>query len=101
MHYNVSNACKRGVDMKQITVRGVGNDLHQAIRNEAGKRGVSMNQAVLALLSEGLGLANGSRPQPIEYHDLDHMMGTWSQEEADEFEEHLKHQRTIDEALWL
>ncbi|HCG98565.1 MAG TPA: hypothetical protein DE036_01785 [Actinobacteria bacterium] len=34
------------------------------------------------------------------YHDLDSLAGTWSPEEAEEFERHLEEQRRIDEDVW-
>ena len=36
----------------------------------------------------------------IEHHDLDHLAGTWSPEEAREFEAALTEQRQIDPELW-
>ncbi len=86
--------------MKQLTVRGVNDDLHKALKREADRQGTSMNRVVLALLKEAMGVGNGNgRPQP-QFDDLDHLAGTWSQNEAEQFEESLNQQRAIDETMW-
>jgi hypothetical protein len=78
--------------------------LHQA-EATAAERGLHLND----LVEHGLRLAIEHPPaadQPasggahLRYHDLDHLAGTWSEEEFAEFEEHLSAQRSIDEDLW-
>lgn len=54
---------------------------------------------MLALLRERLGL-DADEPDPETHDDLDHLAGTWSQEQAKEFDEALREQRQIDEKLW-
>ena len=49
------------------------------------------------MLEEALGLTSGPK---MRQHDLDHLAGTWSQEEADEFDAALAEQRRIDPELW-
>jgi hypothetical protein len=36
----------------------------------------------------------------IRYHDLDHLAGTWTTEEAEALEQLIAEQRTIDSELW-
>jgi hypothetical protein len=36
----------------------------------------------------------------MEFNDLDHLAGTWTQEVYEEFQEHLTLQRDIDKVLW-
>jgi plasmid stability protein len=86
--------------MKQLTVRGVNDDLHNALKREADRRGTSMNRVVLALLKEAMGVSDGNGRYQTLFDDLDHLAGTWSQKEADMFEEALKQQRAIDEKMW-
>ncbi|NJN83440.1 MAG: hypothetical protein HC802_14910 [Caldilineaceae bacterium] len=85
--------------MKQLTIRGVSDELHLTISQESKRLNMSLNRYVLSLLEEAAGVGNGGGQQ-AEYHDLDEMAGTWSQEDADEFARHLAAQRTIDEGLW-
>ena len=86
--------------MKQLTVRGVKNDLHNALKAEAIRRGMSMNRIILLLLREAVGLTNGSRQGSAVFDDLDHLAGTWTEAEAAEFQRQLASQRVIDEDLW-
>jgi hypothetical protein len=88
-----------GVTM-QLTVRGVDDLLHNKLRQEARQRGLSVNRYVLQLLREGVGIKRSYGAADIEYHDLDHLFGTWSAEEVDEFERELAAQRQIDHDLW-
>jgi len=87
-------------NMKQLTVRGVKSDLHNALKAEAARRGMSVNRVVLALLREAVGLTNGSRQGNVVFDDLDHLAGTWTEEEASEFQSQLTAQRIIDGDLW-
>jgi hypothetical protein len=84
--------------MSQLTVRDVDETLGEALKKEAALRGVSVNRLVLQLLREGVGLA--SPRGPVRYTDLDHFIGKWTAEEADEFDRHLAEQRKIDPDLW-
>jgi len=80
--------------MKQLTIRGVDDSLHAALRNGAKRRGLSMNRFILNLIREALGLENTAPQQPAEFHDLDSLAGVWSQDEFEEFERELAAQRT-------
>lgn len=52
------------------------------LKQEALKRGISVNALILELLSLSLGLSS----QHPTYHDLDHLAGTWSNKEKVEFQ---------------
>ena len=86
--------------MKQLTVRGVDSNLLQLLKNEAARRGLSVNRYVLSILREALGLDEGGPRAPVEYNDLDHLAGTWTERDFEEFARHLAAQRSIDEDLW-
>ena len=86
--------------MKQITVRDIGGELHRAIKKEASRRGVSMNRYVLAILREAVGLNDGLRKPPEEYQDLDHLAGTWTDQDYADFVEQFEAQRSVDDDLW-
>lgn len=86
--------------MKQLTVRGVDRALDESLRQEAERRGLSVNRTVLALLRESFGLVENGSPPTTIYHDLDHLAGTWSDEEYDVFQGALREQRSIDEEIW-
>lgn len=86
--------------MKQLIIRGIGTELHNAIKDEARRRGLSINRFVLAIIREAIGLGNGLRLSEKEFHDIDHLVGTWTQQEFEEFEKLLVLHRSIDEELW-
>lgn len=86
--------------MKQLTVRGVNDDLHNALKKEADRRGTSMNRVVLTLLKEAMGVSNGNGRYQTIFNDLDHLAGTWTAEEARAIEQELNNQRIIDKDLW-
>ena len=86
--------------MNQLTVRGFDDDLSDSLRRLAQREGISLNQAALKLLRRGAGLADGSTGPDTVGTSLDHLIGTWTQEEADEMAAALKEFETIDEAAW-
>lgn len=86
--------------MVQLTVRGVKDELHTALKAEAARRGLSVNKVVLALLQEKVGLSNGFQSKQPVFDDLDHLAGTWTKEDAAEFQNQLTAQRNIDPEIW-
>lgn len=101
MHYNVINACILfgGKPLTQLTIRGLGVELHNALKETARRHGLSMNRYVLSILREAAGMGNKDTSD-IEFTDLDHLAGTWSQKTYEQFQEQLNLQRSIDESLW-
>lgn len=84
----------------QLTIRSVDPELQHILKTEAKRRGLSVNRYVLMLLREAAGLGSGNPEPEREFHDLDHFIGTWTQQEYEEFEKELAVQRSIDEELW-
>lgn len=85
--------------MKQLTVRGLGDELIRAIRRLAARDATSLNRAAVKLMRRGAGLADGPGPNRIGT-SLDDLIGTWSDAEADEVDRAMRHFETIDEAMW-
>ncbi len=86
--------------MKQLTVRGFDDELAETIRRVAERDGTSLNRAALKLLRRGAGLSDeGSRADTVG-SSLDHLIGAWSCEEADQFDTALKEFEKIDESMW-
>ncbi len=84
--------------MHAITLRNIPREIQDAIERRAREEGLSFNRTVLRMLEESLGL-HGDRPRVV-HHDLDHLAGTWSREEAAEFDAALSEQRQVDPELW-
>ena len=87
--------------MNAITVRNLPPGVAKAVKEKARKEGLSLNKAIVRLLEEATGEGSTKRAKPALHHDLDHLFGVWSQEEADEFDASLKEQRSfIDPEMW-
>jgi hypothetical protein len=81
-----------------ITVRNLPPAVAQAVRVKAKRERISLSQAVIRLLQTATAPAPPERP--TVHHDLDRFFGTWTQEEADEFDEALREQRRIEPEMW-
>jgi len=86
--------------MNQLTVRGFGDELGSAVRRLAARERISLNQAALRLLRRGAGLAEGADTAERVGSSLDHLIGNWTLEEADELDAALEDFETIDADAW-
>jgi hypothetical protein len=86
--------------MKVITLRNLPPEVARKIRQRADKEGISLNRAVIETLEEGLGVPGKKKKGPRIHRDLDFLIGTWSKEEAAEFNRALADQRRIDPEIW-
>lgn len=84
--------------MNAITLRNIPAQVQEAIRQRAEAESQSFNKAVLRMLEEHIGLRR--RPGPVLHHDVDHLAGTWTEEEAEAFDATLAEQRRVDPELW-
>lgn len=80
--------------MKHLTVRNVPAPVAEALQRERRRRGRSLNQTVIELLRQGLGVG---APRS---NGLGRMAGSWSQAEVEEFERAVKPFEEIDRELW-
>ncbi len=82
--------------MKNLTIRSIPPDLAEALEKEKRKRGSSLNQTVLQLLSQGLGVGIGRSRK----NGLARLAGTWTVDEHEQFETAIASTEQIDEELW-
>ena len=82
------NACM------QYTIRNIPPALDTAMREEARRQKLSLNQTVLDALSRSLGLSQ----EPQRLRDLGDIAGSWI--EDPEFDQAIADQDRIDEELW-
>jgi len=85
--------------MTQLTLRGFDKPLEQRLREHARRKGVSLNKAALELLRRGAGLASDSRANCVG-NSLDRLAGTWTREQAREFERAVSVMARVDPGLW-
>ncbi len=88
--------------MKQMAFRGIDAALEERLRAEAQKKGASLNRTVIELLKKAVGIATPAAGQgkPVEFHDLDDLIGKWTKKEARDFDKILSEQRRIDPDIW-
>ncbi|MHC1729998.1 MAG: hypothetical protein AB9866_29040 [Syntrophobacteraceae bacterium] len=82
--------------MKQLTIRKVTPELAGALDTESRLRGRSLNQTVLDLLHQALGLA----PNGGYDNGLGKLAGTWTEDEFFEFEKNITIFEQLDKELW-
>ena len=85
--------------MKNFVVRGIDDALHETIREKARESGMSINQFVISLLKEQLGLKKEKRYTAV-HSDLDHLFGKWSEEEFQQIQRKIDSERAVDAELW-
>ena len=79
----------------QTTIRDIPEDLEHALRERARRSGESLNRTLIRLLRQAVGLN-----PPRKKRDLSALAGTWSQEEADEFDRQVRWSEQIDTEPW-
>ncbi len=84
--------------MNQLTLRGFDDELAKCIQDLAQREGISLNRAAMRLIHRGANLDHGEANAVGS--SLDHLMGTWSSDEADRIDRALKDFSHIDEAMW-
>ena len=86
--------------MNQLTTRGFDDELANRIQELARREDISLNRAVLRLLRRGAGLGERDRGANTVGDSLDHLIGTWTEDEAIEMDRALDHLSRVDEAMW-
>jgi hypothetical protein len=77
---------------RQLTIRGVSDQLAGRLRSIAQARGESLNATLLHVLEHAVGLE--ARQERLARY------ATWSREDLEEFEQTLRAQRRVDDELW-
>ncbi len=82
--------------MQHLTVRNIPEDVAVALTAEKDRRRQSLNQTVIQLLRQSLGVGPGKRRS----NGLARLAGTWTQEEHERFEAAVAASDQIDDELW-
>lgn len=83
--------------MKAITLRNVPDELAAVIQTEAARTNTSLNATVIRLLQKA---TNKPAGQSTKKRDLSDLAGSWTKDEADEFDRALAEQRRILPEEW-
>ena len=81
--------------MKSITLRDLPPDLSQRIEERSRQTGASLSKTVREMLAEAEPVTKGRL-----HHDLDHLAGSWTEEESGAFDSQTAAQRVVDPELW-
>lgn len=82
-----------------FNLRNVPPQVMAMLKKEAAKKKMSINSFILSMLEQGLGMIRPATKKII-FHDLDHLAGTWSNKDQEEFEKNIKPFEEIDKELW-
>ena len=83
----------------QLTIR-YDDELSREIETRAEREGLSRNRVVVRLLRKGAGLEIARESKEVIGHSLDWFIGSWTEEQAREFEEAIAPLGEIDWELW-
>ncbi len=78
----------------QYTLRGIPDEVDQALRAKAHAEGKNLNQAAIDAIRSGLGITD----PPVSHTDLNDLIGTWV--EDPEFDRLVQEQDQIDPEMW-
>ncbi len=84
--------------MKTITIRGIDHSLAEKIKKEAKKDNLSVNKWIIVQIKKAAGI--GGQERFKKHHDLDHLAGTWTKGDMEEFLRHTGHFNRIDKDIW-
>lgn len=86
-----------------LTISNLDDETFRRLRAEAKRTGSDPESVAKSVLAKNLPAPppaeNGFPPGP-PYHDLDFLIGTWTEEEASQFEEAVADCRRIDPEMW-
>lgn len=77
---------------KQLTIRGVSDELSRRLARLGRERGQSVNVVARSILEEAVGVQ--ARRERLKRY------ATWTHKEVEAFEDALADQRVIDDELW-
>ena len=81
------------LEVMTISLRNLPAEVEQSILDVSRREGISLNKATIRLLEASL-------RKPARNSDFDDLFGTWTKEEADEFDAALVSMRRVDSADW-
>jgi len=82
------------MQMARYTIRKVPAAVDRMLRERARTEGKSLNEAAIEALQAGLGLSE----DPVEFDDLDDLIGTWQHDP--DTDQALADQDVVDPELW-
>ena len=84
--------CYRAGMARQLTIRGVSDEVARKLERLSRERGASVNATVLQILQDAVGL-DMRRQRLMRY-------ATWSPQDLAQVQDAIAEQRKIDDAIW-
>jgi len=84
--------------METITIKGIEPEITQKLKMAASQQNKSVNEIVLECIKKNLTLEK--KKYSREYTDLDHLFGSWSDDEFKKITAKINQERQIDQELW-
>ena len=84
--------------MATMTIRGIDDEVSKLLKDRAKSEDISVNGLILKMIKESLGIEKKKRTKT--YRDLDHLAGTWSEKDFNEFQKRVEDMEKIDEEIW-
>ena len=81
-----------------MTLRGIDDAISGALKEKVRRKDTSVNNVMFRILKESLGIEKKKRI--VVYDDLDHLAGTWSLNDLNEFENATSAFEKVDEDMW-
>ena len=86
--------------MRTISIHGLEPELDRALRQRALRSGKSINRTVKEILEAHLAAGSNSRRRARNHELFADLFGTWTEEEAAEFDRAVADLRRIDPKDW-
>ena len=84
---------------KEIIIKNLDNVIFERLKFEADKQGTDLKTLIVQLVKRSLGLEKIT-DKKNNYTDLDHLSGTWSNEDYINFKTNTSEFYQIDKELW-
>lgn len=81
-----------------FNLRGISPEVMALLKKDAEDNKTSVNLIIIKFIEQGIGYAPKGKRKV--YHDLDHLAGTWSEQDAQDFEKNIRSFESIDKELW-
>lgn len=88
----------KGNQMKSLTLHALDDQLATQIRHRAKELSISMNELAKRILAEGLGIKAQTTPHNRKMFEA--FCGSWTENDAKEFDSNTSDMNKIDQADW-
>ncbi len=84
--------------MEMIIIREMKSSLVEELKKAAEQEGKTIDRFVAQIIERYLNMRK--REEVGTYHDMDHLFGTWSEEEFHQIQGKIDSERKIDREVW-